>query len=483
MPSTSGNNDIEEVHVLQVTASSGPNKVRNIGCRITLPMKNSDDVRLELSATDRQLEALQQLSEFNISGPIRRIPGVISCRVEASKVYLMSARREAPALGAPKAWHCTAGAADITIAQLLGSKVPRHGNFWITPSPVLSPAVIRTFSYTGKVSIHYSNIFESVLESGLRLSFKKHFKQVAKGKETDTTLSQLVAEFDYPKNRENAVLALHKRFVPDLDDFLLICSFASRQKTVCPGWTLIDTRRLVRHYRKAVAIPPTQDISLNDTLIDIREFKSFILMAYQRFCCLSDNDKITVRQALAYAIPRKRTFENSFISLYSSIENLMSLSIGKPDVGGIFSPEEWGQLHSDLKVYLKNHPSLAGNKQKRGLVYQKLGELNRLSFATQFNKFVHTHSVDLSDLWPCVANDGLASLSAIRNKIIHGGTFQPSQSQALIVAKEHLNWTVERLLLGFLNWPVSLSRVSGDFLSRNHVDHSGWQSSRATLSS
>ncbi len=467
---------------LKVTASSGSAKIRDISCHVALPVKNSDRLKLELFPNTNQYKKLEDFLEFKISGAIRGFQGSIGGKFEAHKVYLLKARREGTSLDVKKRWHCETSPADVTVTQILRSKAAGGGRFWLTPNRLLAPVLLRYLSDKGEVKVHYSRVFTTVLRSGLNLSFMTSFTQVGKDKETETTLLQLVANFNYPKHRENAVSRMHTRLVPDLDDFLLICSFACRQKTVCSGWTLEDYGKLIRHYREAVSIPPPSEIDRNETLVDPENFESFVLRAYEHFSSLEEAAKVGIRQALAYAIPRQRTFENTFISLYSSIEHLLSASVRQPNVGNIFPAKEWHSLQKDLKAYLKSHPSLVTDERKRKLVYEKLPELNRASFAAQFDMFVQAHSIDLGDLWPAVGSDGLASLSWIRNRLIHGGTFNEGQRDALIVAKEHLTWTVERLLLSFLGWGISLSKVSRDFLSRYAFDHSGWEASRSALS-
>ena len=78
------------------------------------------------------------------------------------------------------------------------------------------------------------------------------------------------------------------------------------------------------------------------------------------------------------------------------------------------------------------------------------------------------------------------SLSRIRNRLIHGVPFNPLQldilTKALGTSKEHLRCVVERLILAVLNWPVSESKASKEFLSRNRVFHKNWQDDREALS-
>jgi hypothetical protein len=49
----------------------------------------------------------------------------------------------------------------------------------------------------------------------------------------------------------------------------------------------------------------------------------------------------------------------------------------------------------------------------------------------------------------------------------------------MICAGEHLRWTVERMLLVILGWPIVRSNVSDDFLRRTSYMYKEWQAERA----
>ena len=143
---------------------------------------------------------------------------------------------------------------------------------------------------------------------------------------------------------------------------------------------------------------------------------------------------------------------------------------------------EWNEFQDDLKKWLRNYPMLKNGKGKRILIYEKLPELNRISFSTAFNHFCAFYSIDLSDLWPVLKNSRGISISEIRNKLIHGETFNPLQLGALMAAKEHLQWIMERLILAVLDWPISRSRVNKEFLEHYMACHKDWVKDQEVLS-
>jgi hypothetical protein len=57
-------------------------------------------------------------------------------------------------------------------------------------------------------------------------------------------------------------------------------------------------------------------------------------------------------------------------------------------------------------------------------------------------------------------------LADIRNRVVHGSTFDHRQLNALAVAGDHLQWLLERMLLRVLAWPIDRSNVSGARLAK-----------------
>lgn len=91
------------------------------------------------------------------------------------------------------------------------------------------------------------------------------------------------------------------------------------------------------------------------------------------------------------------------------------------------------------------------------------------------------YRVGLSDLWPVTDHRNGISLAQIRNKLIHGYFIAPEFEQSLWVARVHLEWVVERLLLAVLGWdPRRLSRVTSMTLE-TFTPYHNWKQARQQL--
>ncbi|UQV24236.1 hypothetical protein [Vibrio sp. J383] len=254
-------------------------------------------------------------------------------------------------------------------------------------------------------------------------------------------------------------------YLNELDDFLLLTSFASRHRTVCVGWDKYDSKSHVKFFRGNYSIPPKKKNDINDALIDIASFDCFIGPAVERF------DKYTDKEVIRSAIfsllsSSESSLEKSFLSKFAALESLVLVYKRDEGVEFILTSGEWKILRKQIENSIKHCDKLSLTKEKRASIYLKLGELNRLSLKESFEKFSSHYGLFYNDLWPIFGTEELSGLSDIRNKLIHGDTLPRNLFCALITANFHLSIYLERLLTLILGWRVEKTNVS---LSRLHI--------------
>ncbi|HSS21300.1 MAG TPA: hypothetical protein VLL54_14595 [Pyrinomonadaceae bacterium] len=193
-------------------------------------------------------------------------------------------------------------------------------------------------------------------------------------------------------------------------------------------------------------------------------------------------DESESREILARAIEFRTgsdttTLEISFVGLFAALESVLTFFRRQNDYD-ILEPEVFASLQQDLKKWLKQHAALAHESAKRALIYEKFRELNRFPFSHVFNKFCEHYSLDLTDLWPLVGKHADWPLTEIRHRLVHGDPFVSRPPEALACANLHLTWTVERMLLCELGWPVERSNVSAGNL-QGWREHTAWPAERA----
>lgn len=457
--------------------------VRRVPCRVYLPERAPGRVVLRFSPNRRQAQQLVPIFECAVEGASTDLAGVRT-QVQARRVYLQGlvsthwgAQIEETTLeGEPT---------DLKVMQGFPTRIDTlrgktAGSFWLTPSLLLTPSKIVERSYTGEVKVQTVRRFQFPLLKGLQLSFDTHFRSTKNEAGDVVTFSELVGEFELLGERQ-AIQKVDDVTLHALDDFLLIVSFAERWRCACVGWDAADSRGRTRYFRRDISTPPPpEEHTLNNTLVDIADFEQFVRSAHARFTAELNP---LVRQALQYAIYREgRTLEHSFLTLYAALETLLLYFRHVHQLHRVLDPRAWDSVAKSLRSTLKTDPNLVRNKDARRLIYEKLPELNRVSFGTVFRRFCEEYKVDLRDLWPVLRGSSGVSLSDIRNRLVHGEHFSPTQMVPLIVADQHLRWVVERMILRFLGWPIVRSKVNGDFLARNMRSYQGWDEHRKALS-
>lgn len=471
MPSTR-----EEDYFLYTVIESEGSKIERVPCKVYLPRKLTDPVSLHFHPNKTQARALSRMFIFSIHGEIEHPNGALTI-VHADEVYFegMTGRH----WGELTEYDLRGHPVDLKVTNIQArddSPITNdiHGTFWITPNKALTPGQIIMTYPNGRVTVKTAWRTQFTLTNGIRLSFNNRFINWKNDDGEKVTASELVA--DYRLKGENDITKMGEETLDHLDDFLLLTSFAARKRCACLRWDVASPEGYhIEYYRRDVGVPSSSK-DRND-LIDIAHSTKFLRTAYRRFNKIEPREYL--RRAIYCAIPDEdRTLESSFATLYEGLESLVLYfrRRQKRQLEYVFPPDESGkgskwkdrnQIIEDVKQFFSKHPLLKKNKVKRDLLFDNLLGLNRISFRTAFEKMCSHYGVDVSDLWPITGNAKGWSLSTIRNKIVHGEHFTPRQLHALMAAREHLQWMVERLIVAILGWDISKTKVSKDYLSKN----------------
>jgi len=256
------------------------------------------------------------------------------------------------------------------------------------------------------------------------------------------------------------------------------------RRCVCLGWESYDAKTLVKQFLRNKTIPDTTNskrFRTGNEIIDLAHFEDFIKTAYSNF--LSYSEVAALRRAINFVIPSGReTIDGGFMVTYSALEMLVLHFRRKQGLEFIFPKNRFEKhIRKSLKEHIEqlNLPDLDADRKQ--MMKDKLSELNRVSFATAFNDFCNHYSVNLADLWSVTGDGEGVSLSQLRNKLVHGEHFDSRHYGALIYAKEHLQWTIQRMILGILGWSVDRSNVSPDRLGIMYA-YQRWRDDQKALS-
>lgn len=467
---------------LHVSITTQNHTEQDVLCEIELPKRATEPVTLVLRPTRKQLAKLDGVFELSIYGEVRDVSGELRTVIRADSVYKT---RSSEKSWGPELSEIVVDCVlvDLTVTDLLTrseqsdtTKERLRGSFWLSPCGMLSPMYSIEHSFAGDTRITGKNNFEFTLSNGLHLVFDHHY-QYFHGEDDETvSIPELVAAFDV-EWQEGGVNSL----LEGLDDFLLLTSFAARQFCVCVGWDSYDSSKVIDYFRRDIVIPEAKKKhGMHDGLIEMADFRTFMHTAYNRFIQIDLKDLI--RQTFYRAIGRRfETIESSYLMLYSALESLVLF--GRQDLTNefILARAQWNNFRHELEAFIKAHPTFSADKRRRKLIYEKLQELNRVSFNSAFLNFCEQYHLELADLWPVIdRNDGV-SLADVRNRLIHGDSFPEGRGLSLISARENLKWIVERSLLMVLGWPVAQSKVSKEYLSCLTM-YKEWRDHRKVLS-
>jgi len=465
------------------TVSADGIEIKEVLCKIFLPVKITESVLIQFLPTTEQLRQMESMWKFSVECEFYSSPDQLT-KIHAGKVYQHRSSTEfwQPDISERVVVAKPEGLRIETLRKVSGEPplTNSHGRYWLTPSKLLSPAQLITHSFTGEVGVETVWQISFTLNSGIHLKFAKRYRYRENVEGETITHSELVADFEI-EGGDQSVQRVEDG-LSELDDLLLLTSFAERQRCLNLGYDISEVNGTLReYYRGNVALPKFRDKHRN-WLIETADIQEFLNTAYKQLTSIESVD--LVRQAINYTIPSKgKTIQSIFVSLYSALETIVLHFRRRSNLEFIFSDEEmeqWQVLRSDLHKFLKQHPLLENDKAKRKHLNENLSALQRISFATAYKSCLKSLSVNVDDLWPVNSREEWP-LSTIRNKIAHGDYLNHGQLHAVIFATEHLRWIVERLILAILGWDIERSNVCAGYL-RHMNAYNQWKPERLLLS-
>jgi hypothetical protein len=464
----------EPAYYCHATITAGPQTVPEIPCRVYLPDRVDGEIRVVLSPTVPQASQMEHLFEFQLSAEIARTS------IESRTSYVLRSNRPSWGPYSPGTTiECEPR--DLRIVHRLagGDATPQQTRFtfWTTGNRALARGRIRNPLLDGSVEIQRGVPLRCLLQPNLEVTFDVHY-HTAHVRDTFVQWTQPIIETasEVPAHDIDRTAA---EILPVVDDVLLIASLAARHRTVCVGWTASDSSTLTTYYRRDVSPPEIQEAESNEL---VRRWLSqeFLDVAYAAFASLPD--KQAVRRAIWAVVPGHfAVFDESYLALFAGLEDLVSAFRRQTDLRNIFRNSVWRTVLQRLEGIIDALGPLA-SAQQRAWMLEKLPELNSVPLRAAFAEFCRMHSTVTDDLWPLfeMANDGIG-LAGIRNRLIHGQGYPIEQFGSLVIAKQHLRWTLERMLLALLTWPTEKSYVHPEQLARVFEPHLEWRSARANL--
>lgn len=456
----------KEDYFVQATLNVSGIEIPNVLCKIFLPDHITEKPLLEFKPTNEQYTKITPSDEGSLKAQLIGFDKKKEVSIFSPKVYFSNMETR----------YWGAGFADSSfigepqhlqvVNHLRAEQAPQNTSLtlWITPNPMLGPAISRTSYDSGDIECKRVRQLNFPISGKLSISFDKHFKIKEINKEEIKQLSHLVGmtEIDIPAIEVDTV---RNEILPQIDDFLIIASLGSRTRTACIGWQASDHQDLVAYYRGEFTFPTGQsEPSFDQGLVWLKDFEEFLRICYPAFLRFSDQNAI--RKAIISVVPgRNKVLEESFLSMFAGLEALILAFRKEKELELVVSdPAEWEHIRKIIRKNIFKSIKQQLSKEQRCYIYRKLDELNRISLSTAFENFCKHYDIDLSDLWHLFKTGDIVGLSDIRNKLIHGDEFPDQLHDALWVAEENLRFMIERILIKILGFSVDKTEVSSDFL-------------------
>jgi hypothetical protein len=448
-------------------------RVTDVLCELFLPNRWKDPISVQLFPTGEQFEQLKYVFKFSLAyddGALRIDAPVVDWKDGGMHQWPSGVRD----------YSIEGKAAEITVTRSGNHSRFPNTVFTITPNVLLKPWKMLIPDLSGEVFLRSQQRFAfPIAKWGWTVFDFHYYSQVTSAGRL--TYPELVAECDIPLGKTVDEVA------SSLDDFLLVVSFASRQRVACLGWSWAGPEEHISRYRGNVTMPrQLPNHSFNDTLIFDHDFADFMRRCWPVF--ETHRQKPLLRQALQRLVfyrDRNATLTETFyLGLYATIEAVVQLFVAEhPDKATVVPRVEWRLLQDALKETVRAN---VVDRTHRAAMNPALNALNRASVGAVLSTFCEHFRIALSDLWPIAESPEGITLSQLRNKLIHGYFLGPQFDRSLWIARIHLEWIAERLLLALLGWPVrEPTRVTGMVLEGTFGEiykRSNWLRAREELS-
>ena len=445
--------------------------IAELSCQVWFPRHNHERPFLLFDSTDKDHEAIGSISQFcDVFMDIVKL-GNRRINIYARRMIVENFLRthHSPVLpplitfeGIPEAIIET-----VSLGTDADSTEKSHNVIYLMDNFLLSPSKIIERSYTGETKVKDVRIHKDLIEGLGEVTFDKHFYTVSLDDGGTASYRKLVAVFDTEQHIKD-IAFFESAIKPIIDDYLLLASFASEQMTNILGFMSSNEHSLIRGwYGNVIVRSPERKRhhSHNDVLIDMMDFPDFMHLAATAFSRFDADQKHLIRRAIYNVLPGTGTVESNMLRHFSAIESILLVHRRQNDMEFTISKtSHWNKLAKSLRKTVRENESLFTTTDHMQMLIKMLPSLRRVPLQDAFYSFIKERNIDLSDLWPVFGPAEGATLSDVRNKLIHGDSFKDERFISLSHAMSNTECVAKRLILSILGWNIDKSSISKGIL-------------------
>ncbi len=445
----------KEMILIKSKIESDSDIFEEVKTRIFLPKFDNENPYIEIISDDKYL--LEKLKENNSSlqAKVVGFNGEVESEIRCERLLFEKSKR--------KFWDAADYFYEI---RLTPETLVHHQNIELSGEQNLKYLI---FFLTPNDSIFFlcgRNEFDGTIDKGcvfslssdIEVEFFEHYEQVKSRKNKKNFIKQLQLIAKVKSDIEISEVR------DKVEKFLLIISFISCNRTSTRFLEISSDKEIETIY-SGKHLQTSNEIERfgAEMLVERYQFEECANTLYQNLVN-SEYEKY-IKQSLYSLTPAtKSTIEMTYLRLFSGLETIILGYKKIKDMEYTVSETDWTVLRTEIKKCIKNG-SIDIPKENRRLIYDKLPELKRPSLKSLVEKMMIDFNVDLGDLWPIFNTSDGKGLIEVRNKFAHGDEISLKIYNSVLVALEHLQFSLERIILTILGWNVEQSTLCRLYIS------------------
>jgi len=430
----------------------------SILCNVALwlPKNANDDVTIEIDSPEK-LEKLEGFmgkfisieSDIYQTAPqfVAQLTGAWFKKLEGQITYRKLSRTRIKLLHAD----------DLTITEKTsnqndGVDAITSIQFEISNLLYAQPKAYSLPDYLGNRKIEIRKQYSTHNGSGLNFSLERHYsgyQAISANKETVHSRNVISV------TSEKSIRASDVRNIfEDINDFVLLLTFAARHQTKAIGYEYLTNNQYVRHYISPIErYRPKHEEVVEDALIPLEHFEKFMGSALGKWHSIDKKVKLAIKDII-YSIHPFNSTRQSYLDMFSAFEGIVALC--KTKVRSELD-DNWVEIEDTLTKSINN---LVISSEAKEFLVADIGKIkNREMFGKKAEACLSELNIEIDDLWPIFG--GQASLYGIRNKLAHGNRMK--LNSIYNIAQEHLQFLLERLVLRLLDFNYNLSTAGSEY--------------------
>ncbi|MEN5279809.1 hypothetical protein [Serratia marcescens] len=441
--------------------------IKNVPCEIKFPDVTRESIKIKIESTDKDLYILSTKPYFSLKADVHNVAQEKTASIEAVRIYIDS--YETLFDGKKNTFFIEGTPDELSMIHFKGKhKIPNdilEGNnysntikypklaFIIDRVPIITPFSLPRINHFGEVLIERENPLNVNVSDDFQIEFQQFYTAESNSSKIELR-PYLVVSINADSITSSEFILKKEFFYNKLEDVLHLVSFVQNEKVNWLQWSFEDDDVIIVNYRGNVR--PLKELKADSKLhwiIEKSDVCTFIETAFYNF---HNGSYKTPLIGAIYTLNSGNGMpvETYFMALFQSLESIVGINKKMNGAEFVLSQNEWKVLRKDIEVAIKSSSDVNMSKDDRRKMYNKLNELNRVSFKDAYLTFSKDFEFHTTSPWPLFDEDGCVGLISIRNMLAHGDSFPPDITTPLFVAGECLALLLQELIFNVVGWKI-----------------------------